>query len=135
MFKMPWLNMIEIVSNAVKERGFSRPLILGGYVTVTKRLYSEYLSGAVYPQPEQQESVLEMIRYAKKNGGSIVGISEQGRLGLCRIDERGRDCVVLACTELSIYFLHNYPGTLNGLPIIDSSLELAKAAIKYARKK
>ena len=53
--KIPWLNMIKIVSQALKKSQKKQPLILGGYITIKKKLYSKYIPHAIYlPQTENQ---------------------------------------------------------------------------------
>jgi len=130
MFSFPWLNMIEIVSDAVKAKGFKHPLILGGYVTVMKKLYSKYLPGAVYPDEEIQGGISALI-----SGLKNVGTRQPGLIGtigeVIRKHDHEIDCVIMACTELSILQLYD----IAGYEVIDSSLELAKATIKYARGK
>jgi aspartate racemase len=44
--KIPWINMIEVTSKKSSKKG-RKPLILGGLVTVQKKLYSEYIPRAV----------------------------------------------------------------------------------------
>ena len=45
---IPWLNMIEIVSKKILSLSYSKPLILGGFITTSKKVYSEYLPQSVY---------------------------------------------------------------------------------------
>ena len=136
LFKMPWLNMIKIVSDAVKAQGLSRPLILGGYVTVTKKLYSEYLPGAVYLDDKGNAHIYEIIRLIKKGKHKKIDYYENiigDSLILGSVDEVKQeiDCIILACTELPMLKLFNKQWHI---PFIDSSLELARATIKYARE-
>ena len=41
--EIPWLNMIEIVSSKILDLSYTKPLILGGYITTQKKVYSQYL--------------------------------------------------------------------------------------------
>jgi len=128
------LNMIEVVSDAVIKRGFSSPLILGGQVTVEKRLYSEYLPGAVYPESSLQEIIEGMIYTAKKDSGNIVCISGRALSHITDFkNEQSCDCILLGCTELTTYFPIRSSAMLNNPAIIDSSYEYAKAAVEKAR--
>ncbi|MBQ0933548.1 aspartate/glutamate racemase family protein [Ideonella sp. 4Y16] len=119
---VPWLNMIEMVGKAIVQRA-SRPLVLGAPITVTERLYSEYLPGSIYPTPELSEAIYDVI----------------DRLKLCTVNEpatqyslstrlrdllHNQDCdaVLLSCSELTL--LGEIPGI--EVPIFDSSREYAR---------
>jgi aspartate racemase len=129
---IPWLDMIEIVSNSVVNRGFSSPLILGGYVTIAKKLYSKYLPDAVYLPSKENEKIYQAIVAIKRykamrfNAKMVVEGVVEKRADKC-------DSVILACTELSLVFDGLDKQGVSNLPIFDSSLELAKATIQYAR--
>ena len=123
-----WLNLISTESDAVKARGYSRPLILGGYVTVTKRLYSEYLPDAFYLPDEGNEEVYRAIQDIKRDKGMWYNA---GFICDLQVERYGADadCVLLACTELSLI-----ADRINiDKPVVDSSVEYAKAVVEYAR--
>ena len=127
--QIPWLNMLESVSKAVRANE-DRPLVLGGYVTVAKKLYSRYIPNAVYPSPEDSEFVGLTIEEIKLT--SELSTPSRTRLETMIHEMKGKiDCVLLACTELPIV----YGGTtsIDGLRVIDSSTEYAKATIEFAR--
>ena len=42
--EIPWLNMIEIVSSRILDSSYTKPLILGGYITTQKKVYSQSVS-------------------------------------------------------------------------------------------
>ena len=56
--EIPWLNMIEIVSSRILDLSYTKPLILGGYVTTQKKVYSPYLPESVYLS-ENENSMIE----------------------------------------------------------------------------
>lgn len=127
--QIPWLSMLESVSRVVKANG-ARPLVLGGYITMVKELYSTYISGAVYPVLEDCEFIWAVIEDIKLT--SKLSPASRTRLeSIVRAMKREIDCVLLACTELSIV----YGGVTNidGLKLIDSGHEYAKATIEFAR--
>ena len=127
--QIPWLNMLESVSKAARING-GRPLVLGGYVTVAKKLYSRYIPGAVYPSPEDGEFIGSVIEEIKLT--SELSTPSRARLETMIHEMKAEiDCVLLACTELSIA----YGGTtsIDGLRVVDSSTEYAKATIEFAR--
>lgn len=127
-----WLNMIEVVSNAVKAKGYERPLILGGYVTVEKKLYSEYLPGAVYLDDEENGLIYEAIAHIKKSLYADGDLACEIAEALWNIKEAKKcDCFLYACTELSLNGLYGP----DDFPVIDSASEYAKATVEYARGK
>ena len=66
--EIPWLNLVEIVSNKMLELNYSRPLILGGFVTTGKKVYSKYLPESVYLSESENriiESIIEEIKITK----------------------------------------------------------------------
>ena len=127
--QIPWLNMIESVSKAMTlDR--SRPLILGGYITVTKKLYSRHIPGAVYPSPEDNEFIWSVIEEIKLT--SDLSTSSRTRLETMIHEMKGEiDCVLLACTELSI--VYGGIASIDGLKVVDSGAEYAKATIEFAK--
>jgi aspartate racemase len=127
---IPWLNMLGVVSQVVTTHKRSRPLILGGYITVTQKLYSEYIPDAVYAPSEDNELVWSAIEEIKLSSS----LSDEARTRLETLIYKRKediDCVLLACTELSIAY-DGY-ASIDGLQIIDSSTEYAKATINFAK--
>lgn len=126
--KIPWLNMIHITAKAVlKDR--SKPLILGGYVTVNKRLYSEYIPDARYLSDAENEIISNIIEEIKLT--SKLSIKSRKYLeGIINRKKHEIDCIILACTELSIIYKNK---SICGVKTVDSTLEYAKVVVKYAR--
>ncbi|GIK41909.1 MAG: aspartate racemase [Chloroflexota bacterium] len=128
--RIPWLNMIEIVSQVVTNNK-SRPLVLGGYVTLTQKTYSKYIPEAVYPLETDNDIVWSAIEEIKLT--NVLCPASKSRLeAVIQKMSNEIDSILLACTEFSIA----YEGctNLNGLKIIDSSTEYAKATINFAKK-
>jgi aspartate racemase len=126
---IPWLNMIELVSRVVTVDK-SKPLILGAYLTTTRKPYSRYIPGAVYPSEADREIVWAGIEEIKLT--NRLSVEARNRLEAIVHKMKGEiDCVLLACTEFSIV----YDGCTNiaGLKIIDSSTEYAKATLSFAK--
>jgi len=129
--KVPLLDIIKITSKEVKKRKLKRPLILGGYITTHERLYSKYLPKAVYPINKWAKSISDIIEEIKLNPREDSADSKYARVYALIDNYKSRiDSIVLACTELSIIF-HYSP--IPGVPMIDSTLEYAKATVAYAR--
>lgn len=126
---VPWLNMLEVVSKVVTVNR-DRPLVLGGYVTVAKKLYTRYIPRAVYPSPEDADFVSAAIEEIKLT--SHLSLPSRTRLEGIVEGMRGRiDSVLLACTELSVVCAG--VATIAGLCVFDSGTEYARATIKFAR--
>ena len=107
---IPWLNMIEIVSNKMSDLNYVRPLILGGFVTTHTKIYSKYLPDSVYltdTENRRIESIIEEV----KGTNNISKISEKS---LKRIINNS---ILLACTELPIVIKEN---SFEGKKVISS---------------
>lgn len=127
--KIPWLSIIEITSKRITTMGKKHPLILGGFATTYKRLYSEYIPEAVYLSDIENRIVEEMIEEIKLTSA----LSAKLRKTLKEILENNKqtvDCAVIACTELPLVYNEN---NLYGVDLINSSLEYAKEVIRYAQ--
>lgn len=129
--KIPWLNMIEIVSKGLLRNKKNKPLILGGLVTIKKRLYSKYLDGAVYPTNSQTKTVIDAIEEIKITSNlkakNIIRI-----LNIIQSWQSSIDCVLLACSELPIVFKNK---TIKGIAVVDANLEYAKEIIERSGAK
>lgn len=105
--EIPWINMIEIVSNNILNQNYIKPLILGGFVTTQKKIYSEYLPESVYLTDSENrkiESIIEEIKGTNK----ISKNSEKIIQNIIENYNDSIDSVLLACTELPIVIEENY---------------------------
>ena len=105
--EIPWLNMIEIVSSKILDLNYSKPLILGGYITTKKKVYSKYLPKSVYLTDNENriiESIIEEIKiknFLDKNLEKTIKSIVTNYDGLI-------DSILLGCTELPIVINENY---------------------------
>ena len=129
---IPLLNLVEIASDGIKKRGLKKPLILGSYVTTHEKLYSEYLPEAIYPQGEWAEMIIDFIEEIKLKSEDVAWEEKRKYFQVIQEYWKQIDSVILACTELSIVFRTNEK---TDIPIIDSTLEYARATVAYARGK
>lgn len=90
--EIPWVNMIETVSNELK--GFKSVLVLGGYTTITKKTYDKYLDNTIYLQ--DNNIVYEIIEDTKINNINYDRLFKLYN----EINKMDVECVLLACTEL-----------------------------------
>tara|TARA_B100000519_G_scaffold39884_1_gene29566 strand:+ start:252 stop:941 length:690 start_codon:yes stop_codon:yes gene_type:complete len=99
--EIPWLNMIEIVSNKMLELNYSRPLILGGFVTTEKKVYSKYLPESVYLS-ESENRIIESIIEEIKIKNILDKSSDKTIRDIVKNYDDMIDSVLLGCTELPI---------------------------------
>lgn len=126
--KISWLNIIEITSKRLIKIG-CRPLILGGYVTTKKKLYSKYLPGAVYLSEVWNNFIIGVIEEIKLTS-KLSQLTRKKFKKMINDYKSKIDSIILACTELSIVFKGK---SICGIPLVDSSLEYAKEVVRYAK--
>lgn len=119
-----WINMLETVSDRVRQLGGSNVLILGGYVTVTKKIYDQHLDQTCYLKPDENEAVYRLIEDLKLSKGNYEK-SVMEIIQYCK--NKKVDTVVLACTELT-EVIDLFEG--NDLIIVDSNLVYAESLIE-----
>tara|TARA_B100000287_G_C20650588_1_gene786706 strand:+ start:1547 stop:2239 length:693 start_codon:yes stop_codon:yes gene_type:complete len=105
--QIPWLNMIEIVSNRILDLGYSKPLVLGGFVTTQKKVYSKYLSKSVYLSDMENRMVESIIEEVKINN-TLDKHSEKTINSIVKNYDDSIDSILLGCTELPIVINENY---------------------------
>jgi len=126
--RIPWLNMIDITSRTFSSK-LQRPLVLGGYITVEKRLYSRNLPGAVYPAGPWNTFVTEVIEEIKLTAKLRPQMKNMFK-EMLEYYRHEIDSVLLACTELPLVYRSK---SLHGIPVVDSGLEYAREVVRYAR--
>ncbi len=131
---IPLLNICEITSNSLAKNypAARRVAVLGGYVTYQRQSYKQYLDQhgielldhgiAVQRQSEQ------LIEAIKINPSLIEHTREMESLATNLYKNLQVDAVVMACTEFGCLSNLHAP-----IPMIDSSLELARHTIALAR--
>lgn len=127
---IPWINMVEITSREAKKNG-PKPMVLGGLVTVEKKLYSKYIPGAVYPNLMEHDVIINAIEEIALTSRLNEQAREEIRKIILRYKEKVTS-VILACTELSIVFKNKY---ILGIPVVDSNLEYAKEVVNWSMGK
>lgn len=125
---IPWLNIIEIVSRRTQNANLSKPLILGGYVTTNKRLYSKHLPAAQYLNDDGNrliEQIIEEIKISEKLSEDSLSKFKD----LIEDNAHKIDSIIFACTELPIIFQIE---ELMGISVFDSATIYAEEAVKFA---
>ena len=131
---IPILNIMEITSQALAEQHPSagNVVVLGGIVTYENRTYEPYLNHAhmnyFHHSLEHQRKAEQLIEMLKANTPlEEAGIHFEHLLdGLQR--ETSLDAVILGCTEFGLLIERDF-----GIPVVDSSRELARQTVALAK--
>lgn len=128
--KVPWLNMIEITANAVKQQKVENVIVIGAYVTVKKRLYDKYLDNTIYLKKHEYKRLFKLIEQLKLSY-SHMGIKKK-LFHLLEEYRNNADGVLIACTEPSMLFGADET-EWNGFKIVDSTNEYAKKCVSICK--
>jgi aspartate racemase len=136
--KTHWLHMPVSVSAALHSRDIWHPLILGGYATISKRLYDPFFAfGCEYLDDAGNEAVYQLIADIKKDPAPGRKYYRRLRRTIRKFRKVGYyDAVLLGCTELSIIWPTDSAGDsipCGGVSVFDSSWEYAKAIMRKLR--
>ena len=126
---VPVLNLLSEVAEVVIAGGYRRPGLMATTATATLDLYRPYLApqaDPLYPDPASQEEIQELV-VNLKGGGDPGQLSHTLRELAGRPWAQGADSLVLACTELCLFDLHDLE-----LPVLSSTDVLADAVLKLA---
>ena len=126
---IPWINIIEVTADKIKELRLKKPLIIGGYVTTTQKLYDVHIENPVYLKRKENEFIEAIIEEIKLNV-KLSSNSRQKLLKVLKDQSPLYDSILLACTEFSLI-----AKDLKSLdsPIIDSTSEYAEKIVKLAK--
>ena len=130
---LPWLHIAEVVAEEARARGYRRLGITGTKWLVESEVYPEKLSvaGLEYRRPSADErDRIDRIIMDELVAGVFKPDSTRK---ICDVitrfkTEEACDAVILGCTELPLVInAENSP-----LPVLDSTMLLARAALKRA---
>jgi len=128
--RIPWLNMLSIVSDKIKEKNCKKTLILGGYVTITKQTYDNYLERTLYLNDDENSLVYSLIEAVKINRFEEIERLAEELIEVFKGYEM--DSILFGCTELAISKkLQSY----NSVPIFDSNEIYAQYAVDFMKGK
>ncbi len=127
---IPWLNMLQIISNEIKMSGYKKTLVLGGYVTVTKRLYDKYLQNTMYLNDNENKIVYQLIEAVKIN--DQVKVEQLAEQLIDLFDTYNIDSILFGCTELTISKKLN---SYKRKAVFDSNELYAKYIVNYMKGK
>jgi len=125
----PWLNLIEVTADAVKQRNINKALIVSAYVPATKKMYDKYLN-TVYPTDEERKEIYQLIERLKLNESATVIKKEFYNIISHYKDEV--DGIVIACTEPSMLFAMDEL-EWKSFQVVDSTNEYAKKCVEICK--
>ena len=130
--KTPMLNLLDVVGDAVQQKGIKKVALLGTRFTMESDFYSKALAlkgiEVLVPDPEARAFVNRVI-YEELVAGKILPQSKAGYIDIIKqLEENGAEGVILGCTEIPL--LVNKDDTR--LPIFDTTILHAEAALKFA---
>ena len=130
--KIPVLSLLDVVGEAVKQRGFKTVGLLGTAYTMEKGLYQNALGGqgikVLVPEWDERKFINNVI-YKELVAGQIKDESRTGYQKIIRnLAERGAQGIILGCTEIPLLI-----GEADaGLPLFDTTILHAEAALNFA---
>ena len=126
---IPWLNLIEITSDAVKQRDMDKVLIISAYVPATKKLYDKYLN-TIYPTDEERQKVYGLIERLKLGESAIIIKKEF--YDIISPYKNKVDGIIIACTEPSMLFDIDET-SWKSFQVVDSTNEYAKRCVEVCK--
>ena len=129
---IPVLSLLEVVGQAILARGMTTVGLLGTKFTMEKNLYQGALArmGITVLVPDADDrAVVNRVIYEELVAGQIREPSRAAYVAIIReLAERGAQGVILGCTEIPLLVSEADAG----LPLFDTTLLHAEAALNYA---
>ena len=124
------IHMVKETAKYIMMKGYTSAGILSTDGTIAIGLYNDLLKiDTVFPHPKIQKLVMDAI-YGR-NGIKAGELETANEILLCaasHLIERGAECVVAACTEISLTLKPEHVS----VPLIDPALVLTQVAIDRA---
>jgi len=127
---IPWLNLIEVTADVVKQRDVERALVISAYVPVALKLYDKYLDNIVYLKESERQIVYHLIEQLKLNKSRTV--IKKRLYDVVSPYEDIVDAIVIACTEPSMLFDIGEK-KWGSFELIDSTNEYAKRCVEICK--
>jgi aspartate racemase len=129
---IPVLSLLEVVGQAILARGMTTVGLLGTKFTMEKNLYQGALArmGITVLVPDADDRMrVNRVIYEELVAGQIREPSRAAYVAIIRkLAERGAQGVILGCTEIPLLVSEADAG----LPLFDTTLLHAEAALNYA---
>lgn len=129
---VPMLSLLDVVGEAIRQRGIETVGLLGTAFTMEKTFYPQALAKkgvAVLVPDAADRKVVNDIIYDELVAGEIRDASREGFVSV--IDElagRGAEGVILGCTEIPLLVSQDDVD----VPLFDTTVIHAEAALRYA---
>ncbi len=129
---VPMLSLLEVVGDAILTRGLKTVGLLGTKFTMEKPLYHNALAKkgitVLVPNAADRAYVNQVI-YDELVAGDIRAESRAGYVEIInKLAQQGAEGVILGCTEIPLLVSESDVG----LPLFDTTLIHAEAALNYA---
>ena len=130
--KIPVLSIVETAANEIQKRGYKKVGLLATSGTIRTGLYQKALNAkgieCLAPGAEKQHLIDDLI-YDGVKASNMAYDTDPVRQLLDSMQQEGAEGFILGCTEVPVAVeMYNLKGTF-----IDSTEELAKAAVKMAK--
>jgi aspartate racemase len=129
---LPWLHIAEEIGKEARRRGFRKLGLTGTKFLVSGPVYPEKLEqlgiGYVRPSGAQQERINSIIFDELVRGLQTAESLSYFQQVIEELKAQGCDAVVLGCTEIPLLISDRE----SALPTLDSTRNLARAALRYA---
>lgn len=130
---IPLVNAVTAVDEYLAAMGIKKVGIMATDGSVRGGVFERFFSRTerVYPSPEKQAYVMDIIYNCVKSGRAVD--MKKFRAVADELFQHGAECIVLGCTELSVV-KHDYPigaGFLDAMELLAlRSLEMCGAGVK-----
>ena len=129
---IPVLSIIDVAVAAIMEKGYKSVGLLATSGTISTGLYQKALEAnglrCIAPSAERQHIVDDMIYDGVKANNQNYDTNDIKNL-LAEMKAQGAEAFILGCTEVPVAVtMYNLEGVF-----VDSTDELAKAAVKFAQ--
>jgi len=129
---IPVLSLLDVVAEAILAKGFKTVGLLGTRFTMEKNLYQDALArkGITVLIPDADDrAMVNRVIYDELVAGRIRAESRAGYVDIIKkLAARGAQGVILGCTEIPLLVCEADAG----LPLFDTTLIHAEAALSYA---
>ena len=102
LLKIPLIDMVATVADAIRERGLKRIALLGTRSTVQSRMFGRLGVGVVMPKPDEIESINNAYLDVVYDRNTSVTLDRLRELARMLIKREGAEAVLLAGTDLSM---------------------------------
>lgn len=128
---VPVLHMIRITAQVLQEQGVKAAGLLATDGTIQTRAYQQIFDGTgielLTPSGEDQRAIMDLV-YKGVKAGDLTYDARNARHTMESLLAQGAETLILGCTELplAVRLYHLI------YPMTDPTLELARAAIRFA---